>query len=357
MLKKFAFTLITLFLFFIFIEGLFATIHIVHTFYSKVRHSAKPSFPAVQYDEELGWVPIPNLNHEDQYGPGKSLRTNSQGFRAEGDYDFEVPVGKTRIIASGDSMTFGHAVDDNHAWPKLFESLDERLQVVNLAVSGYGVDQIYLRTERDGRLFERQLHIFALIINDIERMGSLVQNAKGKPKLTIENNELILSNVPVPKFGFLKTWLHLNLNLFQESRTIQVLSQAYNKILPSIGSSEDLTTQELEKILKKLLHNLNQSEKDRGSALVVVLLPMERDYSGQGKWHKWQRFLRNETANQGIYYISLFEEFRKLTTDQMEALFYDSDDYHYGKDGNVWAAKLIYEKLLKHNLLQTTPVN
>jgi len=52
-----------------------------------------------QYDPDLGWVNIPDINIPDMYGPGISLRTNSQGFRNDYNFDKSIPAGKNVLSA------------------------------------------------------------------------------------------------------------------------------------------------------------------------------------------------------------------------------------------------------------------
>jgi len=93
-----------------------------------------------QYDPDLGWVNIPDINIPDMYGPGISLRTNSQGFRNDYNFDKSIPAGKKRIICSGDSFTLGYGVDNQHTWCQQLAALDNRIETVNMAQGGYGLD-------------------------------------------------------------------------------------------------------------------------------------------------------------------------------------------------------------------------
>ena len=103
-----------------------------------------------RYDELLGWVNEENVEIPDLYGEGLSIKTNSQGFRADRDYNVTPPAGKVRIICSGDSFTLGYGVDNDHTWCQLLTTFDDRLQTVNMGQGGYGIDQAYLWYERDG---------------------------------------------------------------------------------------------------------------------------------------------------------------------------------------------------------------
>ena len=123
-----------------------------------------------RYDELLGWVNVEKVEVEDLYGEGLSLRTNSQGFRANQDYDVTPPNGKLRIICSGDSFTLGYGVDNDHTWCQLLTTLDDRLQTINMGQGGYGIDQAYLWYERDGLPLQPDVHLFTFITADFWRM-------------------------------------------------------------------------------------------------------------------------------------------------------------------------------------------
>src|SRR5579872_941799 len=60
-----------------------------------------------EFDPLLGWVNLQSMNVPDLYGPGLGLTTNARGFRGEREIEDEIPMGKTRIVCSGDSFTLG----------------------------------------------------------------------------------------------------------------------------------------------------------------------------------------------------------------------------------------------------------
>ena len=69
-------------------------------------------------------------------------RINADGFRDE-----PVPVSGIRILAVGDSFTFGHGVQMEESYPKVLQELlradGTDVRVVNAGVPGYGLDQEY----------------------------------------------------------------------------------------------------------------------------------------------------------------------------------------------------------------------
>ena len=109
-------------------------------------------------DAELGYVPTAHLDVRKVFGGHERvvrITTNSQGLRAPETALEPPPSDVRRILALGDSFTFGHAVEANEAWPAQLErAVGERSrsrhEVVNGGVSGYGTGQqllLYRRLE------------------------------------------------------------------------------------------------------------------------------------------------------------------------------------------------------------------
>jgi hypothetical protein len=107
-----------------------------------------------KYDEELGWVNLPDIYIKDMYGPGKFFRTNSQLFRNSKNFSTDIPSDKVRIICSGDSFTMGYGVDNDNTWCQLLVSINDRIESINMGQGGYGVDQSYLWYKRISTKFD-----------------------------------------------------------------------------------------------------------------------------------------------------------------------------------------------------------
>jgi lysophospholipase L1-like esterase len=88
--------------------------------------------PFHEEDPLLMWRLVPGLSNE-------ALRVNALGFRG-GDVEIPKPNGTFRIVALGDSMTFGFGVFDDQTYAaRLAERLSDRgrVEVVNAGVTGY----------------------------------------------------------------------------------------------------------------------------------------------------------------------------------------------------------------------------
>ena len=108
-------------------------------------------------------------------GPGSELRTNSLGLRGPDVAD----DGTTRILAVGDSCTFGWGVTEAQSYPAQLQSVLDgaagahRYQVINAGVPGYTSYQglVYLR-ER-GLKLHPQIVIVGFGFNDTFRDGDV----------------------------------------------------------------------------------------------------------------------------------------------------------------------------------------
>lgn len=105
--------------------------------------AASSEATTVPFDVELGWCPLP-ASGEGQY------RYDWAGCRIG---SRELPRAKTdgvrRIVAVGCSFTHGDEVGAAESWAALVDR-DEGFEVANLGFGAYGLDQAYLRLQRDG---------------------------------------------------------------------------------------------------------------------------------------------------------------------------------------------------------------
>ena len=144
------------------------------------------------HDRELGYVPRPGVRgHVRDGGP---VTIEADGFRFSGDAP---PSAEPPLLAVGDSFTYGEDVGDLQAWPAQLQQLLGR-RVLNGGVSGYGLDQIVLRTERLVALHGSPLTVVSFIADDIRRTEMRRLWWHDKPWFCLEEGQLVLQGVPVP---------------------------------------------------------------------------------------------------------------------------------------------------------------
>lgn len=76
-----------------------------------------------------------------------------------------------RIVAVGDSCTFGSEVKPHEAWCDVLERSLPGAQVLNCGVPGYGVDQVALKLDEYGTRLRPNVVLWGLINDDVLRAG------------------------------------------------------------------------------------------------------------------------------------------------------------------------------------------
>ncbi len=347
-IKLFLFNLLVVGLAFLLIEGISSTI----IFYRTLQNT-KPVAERLhtRYDPELGWVNIPNTTIENMYGPGLSVRINGQGFRNDEDFTEEIPTGKVRLICSGDSFTFSFGVDNNQTWCYLLSTLNPHWQTVNMGQGGYGIDQAYLWYKRDGARLKHNIQIFAFITADFDRMQRGIFLGYGKPILKVENDRLIIDNVPVPRQGFVLPWTTTPYQAaFDELRSVQLLRQTFFQNQDT--SKPPIDEPAVQAVAEKILEDLVRLNHERNSTLVLVYLPVQASHRPDLKTDTRRRYISQGAAANDIVFIDLVEDFRKLSEDDIDELFIPNGaiDFpgaagHYSAKGNEYIANRLYEEL------------
>ena len=142
------------------------------------------------YDELLGWRLKPDLRNA-------AFNTGPYGIRLTDAAD-EI-VARGGILVSGDSFTFGSDVKNAESWPAYLETI-ANAPVVNAATPGWGSDQIVMHAEDMIDIVRPRTLIVGFLWYDIGRAEDEVLFGAEKPYYTVENNQLVLHNVPVPPF-------------------------------------------------------------------------------------------------------------------------------------------------------------
>jgi hypothetical protein len=151
----------------------------------------------VQIDPLLGWLHTPGFQDSQN-------RMNSAGLRGVREYTPTPAAGVLRVAAFGDSFVYGAEVDGASSWAGLLERQHPDIEVLNYGVSGYGVDQAYLRYVRDGKTFSPHVVLMGFVPDDINRNVSVYRRflspgaALFKPRYSVAGDgRLTLLDVPV----------------------------------------------------------------------------------------------------------------------------------------------------------------
>jgi hypothetical protein len=165
-----------------------------------VRYEQVVSPDLFAHDDTLGWVLRPNIggrhiSHEFSVW----YTINSAGQRIVPN---SAPYGHPTVWCLGESMTFGHGLNDEDTFPNRLAVISDA-RVWNLGVQAYGTDQSLLQMRRLLRKSRPDVVILSYIPSLIERNASLPKwtdklksSNRSKPKFRWANQHLELAEIP-----------------------------------------------------------------------------------------------------------------------------------------------------------------
>lgn len=111
---------------------------------ANVRRALARSETTAAFDGELGWCPhADTIDGEDRFDWAGCRIGVAPLSRAKS-------AAQRRVVTIGESFTFGAEVPAADSWVARVDRAREDLEIANLAVGGYGLDQALLRLRRDG---------------------------------------------------------------------------------------------------------------------------------------------------------------------------------------------------------------
>jgi lysophospholipase L1-like esterase len=151
-----------------------------------------------RFDPQLGWA-----NRSDTLGHvfadelDYRARTNSQGLR-EQEFELRKRAGTRRALILGDSMAWGWGVDDGQRFSDLIGAkLSPGIQVLNLAVPGYGTDQQAWSLASRGESFEPDAVVVVFVLNDVLESDAGQVYGMHKPRFVLEGEDWSVVGRPV----------------------------------------------------------------------------------------------------------------------------------------------------------------
>ena len=161
-----------------------------------------------RYHPRIGFTLMPSIKSRITWETGGYLvRTNAAGFRSEREFVAERTPGKFRVIVFGDSQTAGDGNPNADRYSDVLEKLLPDVEVYNYGLPATGPDQHYL-AYLDCAKVEHDLVVIGMHVENILRIVHRFRpytDSQGKeviyakPYFELENGELVLRHVPVPR--------------------------------------------------------------------------------------------------------------------------------------------------------------
>jgi hypothetical protein len=306
------------------------------------------------YDDLMGWTVGPNRRSANGL-----YFSSSEGMRApyEG-VSFAKLTGKTRVALVGDSFTFGEEVAYEDTWGHLLEkALGSEYQVLNAGVGSYGVDQAFLRFEKNVRQWNPKVVIFSFINHDVERTMRVYpfvsfpewQIPFSKPRFILRDENLEKLNVPpltpnaissrgsISDLPFIEydkgyrpsQWQHSWSHLPYLVRALITLFPCWEAISP------DLSNEALVEVNASILKAFVRSAAEIGAIPMVIYFPQAKDLEEpSSSLRPGKRILQRAD----IAYTDLTSCLRELKPVDRFA-----PGTHYSREGNAAVAKCLVD--------------
>jgi hypothetical protein len=178
----------------------------LNTLKTKLDKYVKSDQTYFQYDQDLGWTVGPSS----QFAKGLYI-SNASGIRTSSSRKktaLQPLPGVLRIAIFGDSFTHGDNVPYEDSWGAILEAqlskMGHSVEVLNLGGPGYGMDQAFLRWEKQGKPLTPDIVIFGFQKSNVKRNMNILRFLYSpdtgvifsKPRFVLDDDQLQLVNVP-----------------------------------------------------------------------------------------------------------------------------------------------------------------
>ncbi len=285
-------------------------------------------------DAELGWVPRPNLHFVGEGGDWYT--TNSLGFRALREYTVDDAEHYT-VLVVGDSFTYGSQADDGAVWPTLLQGLDPRLQVLNMGVGGYGLDQMYLMLRRHIGHFRPDLVVAAFIDDDLERAMLSFRDFE-KPRFEIREGRLVLTNTPVPGLRETAERVRRELGWKRFLSRLRLLNLVRNSLAGTPAGAVDPEART--RLNDRLVGAMRATCTEQGAGFLLVYLPRGRELRDRRPRSFGEEYFEHVVARGGLRGLDPRPRF--LAHPEID---FRGRGAHYGRAAATVVAQAVYERI------------
>lgn len=296
-----------------------------------------------KFDPDVGW----NIK-ENSFEGSRFVRSNSQGLRSDVEYSFQKPFGKLRILSFGDSFVHGDGVKNDSTWQSFLEDYPN-IEALNFGVSGWGLDQAYLRYLRDGVKYEADIVLICFMAENIRRHEMVywpyyvhylsraeVKQVLPKPRFRIKDEKLVLVDPVLKNLNDVRKFRNDPQDyLLQMGKNDYYYQISYTKhffdFLPSVRlrkiffsdifkvgddiiNKDGLYNEKSEsyEITTKIIDSFIAEVRSKGSLPIVIVFPMSEDIENlrAGKPKRYEPLLKF-LKNSNYHYIDIMDPITK----------------------------------------------
>ncbi len=322
------------------LAGLGLSEGLVRYFYPHARDAVIPDHLFV-IDDDLGWKLAPSrssLHHSRYFDAPYAI--NSLGFRDRPRTKAGNPNAR-RILLYGDSLIFGWGLKHEERFSDLIEAGNSALEILNLGVPGYGLDQEIILHEKEGGSLNANEVIFFVSTSTLWRIHTGYIYAKYKPMFA-QQEDGRLALVPIPKgrnaalrflyeiFSpfYLPYFLQTQVAVVQESMRLRAAG------VRNVGTRTIESTRLVDELTKGMLRMARNTARRQHQEMAILVANLS-----QADRTELRAFCREIDAA----YLRISPEISAtMTTDENSDLIFGKYDKHW----NAKANRLIAGQLL-----------
>jgi hypothetical protein len=257
-----------------------------------------------EFDAYLGWKLKPNaIEKSSRTGYSIEYRINSKGLRDD-ETTYDKPDSIYRIVLLGDSRTFGYGVPIEKHFSQTLEGFFRNVEIINMGVSGYGLDQLLIYLRSEGFKYDPDMVILYVAHYGDHRHMHTQRFGKQKPRFKLVDGELILTNSPIkkPEQSILK-----KINGWFRDRSV-AYDIFYNGI-KTLLSGTQLDAEVQQDLDKKNFENESFRKElyELGEALVLQIAKETRDYGATFVLVNQIDSLHSACIRNNIYALKVFK--------------------------------------------------
>jgi len=303
----------------------------------RARYGAPPAwtFPQESYvaDAELGYWPAPD---QVAFTHDHPVEINSLGLR-DRDYSQLPPPGVRRLLALGDSQTFGNGLALEDTWPKHLEQQLQRgggrvgWEVVNAGLAGSATWQQEIILKRVDDAYASHGFVVGFYVNDIVPLP-------GSPEISAT--------------GLTNTWSKRAAYLLKRSAVLLAAWQARHAIRAWLSGErssweERILTGEPDSRIEAgwrqvelSLEGMKRFADERDLGFWIVALPRRDQIAGAQAGRAYQQRLAEISARLGIQLVDALPALEASYAEHGERLFVPWDGHNSSLANAVIAAEL-----------------
>lgn len=284
------------------------------------------------FDAEIGHTLRPK---QQAFTHDKAVSINSQGLR-DVEYSLKTAKHVTRILALGDSQTFGNGINIESTWPKQLEvKLNGQtgagdFEVLNAGIPATDTWQHDILLQRLISIYRPDIVVLAFYVNDIVTKPPTIINLQSDTSGALKQRIIYLA-----KRSTLLTCMKAAYDALLLSNTPRSL--VFDALLA--GKSGPAINQRWKQAEQSLL-SMNERATRNDVTLIVVSLPRRDQIDGRLPPQKYNERLSTMMQRTGVNFKNLYGPLRTAFEDHGNSLFIPWDGHHTASANRVIAIEV-----------------